>query len=219
MEIGTKIRHARNEAKLTQEQAAEALGVSRQTVSNWENEKSYPDIISVIKMSDLYSVSLDHLLKEESAVKQTYMEYLEESVDAVKSKNKLSKIILIATYLVIWAAAEIVFWFFTSGSDAMGYSIMFLWILLPVMTFIISLLIGKNNEWGKAKWLFAIFFGIMFMLVPYSTFSAKNMAAFYTFRWPNFWVLPVGSAISLVGLGIGTFLRHIQKKRETLKNS
>ena len=37
MEIGTKIKRARNEAKLTQEQAAEALGVSRQTVSNWEN--------------------------------------------------------------------------------------------------------------------------------------------------------------------------------------
>ena len=37
MEIGTIIRKARNEAKLSQEQAAEALGVSRQTISNWEN--------------------------------------------------------------------------------------------------------------------------------------------------------------------------------------
>lgn len=63
MEIGTIIRNARNEASLTQEQAAESLGVSRQTISNWENNKSYPDIISVIKMSDLYSVSLDCLLK------------------------------------------------------------------------------------------------------------------------------------------------------------
>lgn len=37
MEIGTIIRNARNEAELSQEQAAEALGVSRQTISNWEN--------------------------------------------------------------------------------------------------------------------------------------------------------------------------------------
>ena len=65
MEIGYKIKSARKEAGMTQEQAAEALGVSRQTVSNWENNRSYPDIISVIKMSDLYSVSLDHLLKEQ----------------------------------------------------------------------------------------------------------------------------------------------------------
>lgn len=212
MEIGTKIKRARNEAKLTQEQAAEALGVSRQTVSNWENGKSYPDIISVIKMSDLYSVSLDRLLKEESAVKQTYIEYLEESTNTVKSKNRLSKIVLLSAYLIIWAAAEIVFWFFASGSDAMGYSIMFLWVLLPATTFIVSLFIGKNNYWGKAKWALALFFGIMFMLVPYSTFSAANMAAFNKFLWPNFAVLPMGAAISLAGLGAGTLIRNIPRK-------
>lgn len=44
MEIGSKIKKSRIDAKLTQEQAAEALGISRQTISNWENEKSYPDI-------------------------------------------------------------------------------------------------------------------------------------------------------------------------------
>ena len=61
MDIGTKIKEARLSAQLTQEQAAEQLGVSRQTISNWENNKTYPDIISVIKMSDLYEVSLDRL--------------------------------------------------------------------------------------------------------------------------------------------------------------
>ena len=64
MDIGKRIQEARLNAKLTQENAAEALGVSRQTISNWENEKTYPDIVSVVKMSDLYSVSLDRLLKE-----------------------------------------------------------------------------------------------------------------------------------------------------------
>ena len=61
MDIGIKIKNARIKANLTQEQVAEALSVSRQTISNWENEKTYPDIISVIKMSDLYDISLDHL--------------------------------------------------------------------------------------------------------------------------------------------------------------
>ena len=42
-DIGSKIKAARIEKKLTQEQVAELLGVSRQTISNWENEKSYPD--------------------------------------------------------------------------------------------------------------------------------------------------------------------------------
>ena len=59
-DIGCKIKAARIEKKLTQEQVAELLGVSRQTISNWENEKSYPDIISVIKMSDCYEHFLMH---------------------------------------------------------------------------------------------------------------------------------------------------------------
>ena len=65
-DIGSKIKAARSAKKLTQEQVAELLGVSRQTISNWENEKSYPDIISVIKMSECYDVSLDYLSKKQA---------------------------------------------------------------------------------------------------------------------------------------------------------
>ncbi|MCH5206164.1 MAG: helix-turn-helix transcriptional regulator, partial [Oscillospiraceae bacterium] len=65
MEIGNRLKNARVEIGLTQEKVAEEIGVSRQTVSNWENGKFYPDIVSVIKLSDLYSVSLDELLKED----------------------------------------------------------------------------------------------------------------------------------------------------------
>ena len=70
-DIGSKIKNARLEKKLTQEQVAELLGVSRQTISNWENAKSYPDIISVIKMSECYDVSLDYLLKGEQKMDKT----------------------------------------------------------------------------------------------------------------------------------------------------
>lgn len=61
MNIGTKIKEARQSLGITQEQAAEQLLVSRQTVSSWENGKSLPDIVSVIKMSELYHLSLDEL--------------------------------------------------------------------------------------------------------------------------------------------------------------
>lgn len=111
VEIGSKIKKSRIDAKLTQEQAAEALGISRQTISNWENEKSYPDIVSVLKMSDLYGVSLDYLLKGDSPMKN-YLDYIEESTNVVKSKVKLSKLILILSYLVIWAFNIMVSWFF-----------------------------------------------------------------------------------------------------------
>ena len=97
MEIGKKLKNARIEAGLTQEKAAEKIDVSRQTISNWENEKSYPDTISVIALSDLYSVSLDELLKGD----QKMAEHLEESTNVVKSNKKLTGAILLNIILMI----------------------------------------------------------------------------------------------------------------------
>ena len=97
MEIGKKLKNARIEAGLTQEKAAEKIDVSRQTISNWENEKSYPDIISVIALSDLYSVSLDELLKGDKKM----AEHLEESTNVVKSNKKLTGAILLNIILMI----------------------------------------------------------------------------------------------------------------------
>lgn len=96
MEIGKKLKDARLHSGLTQEKAAEELNVSRQTISNWENEKSYPDIISVIELSNLYSISLDDLLKGDEKM----MKHLEESTNVVKSNQKLIGAILINIVLV-----------------------------------------------------------------------------------------------------------------------
>lgn len=214
MEIGTKLKNARKEANLSQEQVAETIGVSRQTISNWENEKTFPDIISVIKMSDLYSISLDNLLKEKNQMKQTYTEYLEESTNVVKSKNKLAKLILILSYLTIWAIAIIVFWFFTSGSDALGYGFLFLWVLLPVITFVLSVLIGVNNYWGNLKWLAPIPFGAMYMLAEYATFHAAHMASSGTISFPHFEMILSGGIISIIGIGLGFFFRYLNSKKK-----
>lgn len=85
MEIGNKLKKSRLESKLTQEKVAEEIQVSRQTISNWENEKSYPDIVNVIKLSDLYNISLDELLKGDSEM----LKHLEESTNIVSSNKKL----------------------------------------------------------------------------------------------------------------------------------
>lgn len=218
MDIGSKIKNARVNANLTQEQAAESLGVSRQTISNWENEKTYPDIISVVKMSDLYAVSLDHLLKGEKPTSK-YLNYLEESTNVVESKEKQTKLILIVVYLVIWAIALIVFWFFTSGSDAMAYSIMFLWGLLPIVTLVLSLLIGKNNYWGRYKWLSPVVFGIMYMLAYYATFSTANMVANGMVHAPDFMMIVYGVVFSLVGLAIGSAINFLQGGRKMWRHT
>ena len=209
MDIGSKIKKARTDAGLTQEQAAEALGTSRQTISNWENEKSYPDIISVLKMSDLYNISLDYLLKGEQTM--SYVDYLSESTNVVKSKTKLSKLVLILSYLIIWTFAIISFWFFNADEDAMSYSLMFLWVILPVTTIVLSLLIGKNDYWGKYKWFGSIAFGIMYMLAEYATFSMANNVTFNKVNAPEFGMIITGTILSLIGMAIGYGIHSIKK--------
>lgn len=63
MEISAQIKKYRNTMGLSQEDLAERIYVTRQTISNWENEKSYPDIHSLLLLSSLFNVSLDQLIK------------------------------------------------------------------------------------------------------------------------------------------------------------
>lgn len=63
MELGKQIKKYRNELNMSQEELAEKIFVSRQTVSNWENDKNYPDIKSLLLLSEVFDVSLDNLVK------------------------------------------------------------------------------------------------------------------------------------------------------------
>ncbi len=63
MEIGNQIKKYRNELHLSQEELADKIFVTRQTISNWENEKNYPDIKSLVMLSSLFGISLDSLVK------------------------------------------------------------------------------------------------------------------------------------------------------------
>ena len=101
MEIGKKLKEARINSGLTQEQVAEDIKVTRQTISNWENERSYPDIMNVIDLSNLYSLSLDDLLKGDDKM----IEHLEENTNIVKSNRKLIAAIMINVLLVILLVA------------------------------------------------------------------------------------------------------------------
>lgn len=200
---------------MTQEQVAGLLEVSRQTISNWENAKSYPDIVSVIKMSECYDVSLDYLLKGEQKM-NTYYNYLEESTNVVKSNTKRNKTVTILSYLMIWTVSMLVFWVFKGGIDAMGYSLMFLWIIIPVTTFTVSVIIGKNNFWGIKKWAFTFPFGVMYMLAEYGTFSMANNIAFNKINELEWDLAVAGAIISAIGMLIGLLINRICRNRNKI---
>lgn len=220
MEIGSKLKEARMRTEFTQEQVADAIGVSRQTVSNWENEKSYPDIVSVIKMSDLYDVSLDYLLKgKETKPMLSYIDYLEESTNTVKSKQKLTKMMQVGIYVILWAACLVWFWL-GLGSEAgfaMAYSLVTFYCILPVSTFVLSLQIGKDASWGMWKWMMPIFFGAMYALENFGTFLMANNIAFDKQNMPRVEDAVPGVVISFVGLLIGMLVRLYKFKLKGMK--
>lgn len=88
MALGNKIQEIRKNNNLTQEQFAQKFHITRQTVSNWENDRNYPDMSSLKMISDEYSVSFDELLKEDE-------KYI-EAVDNTKKKMSTIRKVVIA---------------------------------------------------------------------------------------------------------------------------
>ena len=84
MELGKQIKKYRNELALSQEALAEKIYVSRQTISNWENDKNYPDINSLVLLSEVFNTSIDNLIKGD-------VENMREQVNA-EDKRKFEKL-------------------------------------------------------------------------------------------------------------------------------
>ena len=81
MNLNEKIINLRKEKGLSQEALAEALDVSRQSVSKWESGASLPDTDKIIAMSELFGVTTDYLLKEDPPMEFEDVESAEESVE------------------------------------------------------------------------------------------------------------------------------------------
>lgn len=100
MELGKQIQLIRKENKLSQEQFGLKFHVTRQTVSNWENEKSYPDLQTLIEISDSYNISLDKLLKETPKMVEDYDSAI---ADAKRARKTLVILIVIICLIpIIW---------------------------------------------------------------------------------------------------------------------
>ena len=97
MEVGNQIKKYRQSIKLTQEELAEKIYVTRQTVSNWENGKNYPDLNSLIMLCDLFNISLDILVKGD--VIEMKKQVVQDDVRKFKRDTVIFTVLLIVTLL------------------------------------------------------------------------------------------------------------------------
>ena len=95
MELNEQIKKYRTEMNLSQEELAEKIYVTRQSVSNWENGKTYPDIHSLLLLSSLFSISLDQLVKGDIEIMKE--EIKKEEIAKMNRYGRIYAIMLVAT--------------------------------------------------------------------------------------------------------------------------
>lgn len=106
MIIGERLKQCRQRQNLSQEMVAEKLAVSRQTISNWENSRSYPDIERSIHLAELYELSLDELLKGD----QKMVKNLIRSTNLVKIGRLIALSIFLNLILVVGLVFIVQYW-------------------------------------------------------------------------------------------------------------
>lgn len=119
MEIGKQIRKYRTDLKLSQDDLADKVYVTRQTISNWENDRNYPDVRSLVLLSNVFGISLDILIKGD--LEQMKEQINEEDIRKFKREIRVYAVMLVGMivlpmplvrYLKVWG---IVIWLVWAG--------------------------------------------------------------------------------------------------------
>lgn len=185
MEIGERLKNARTEHGLTQEQVAEELGVSRQSISNWENNRAYPDIVSVIKLSDLYSVSLDELLKEDKKM----IRHLAETTNMAANNERLLKRLAIAAYWVCWGLVFLIYGLIAiipESTPLINFNGLLCYVPVTVAFAFVTVTIGLTGD-VKSKWLYIPITGAIFVLYAFIIWYVCTEMS-YCAHWNAGWI-------------------------------
>ena len=133
MEIGKQIRKYRMEAKLSQDELADKVYVTRQTISNWENDRNYPDIRSLVLLSSVFGISLDILVKGD-------VQTMKEQIDAEDIRNfkRDQRVYLIMLAGMVVLPMPLVRYFKVWG--------IFLWLVWAAISIWLSLRVEKRKK-------------------------------------------------------------------------
>ena len=133
MEVGEQIKKYRGELKLSQEAFAEKVYVSRQTISNWETGKNYPDINSLLRMSEIFGVSVDVLLKGD--VEEMKKIINEADIDDFQKWSRIFTVLFFMTLITPVPLARFLKW------AGLG-----IWAILAAVTMGVALTVEKKKS-------------------------------------------------------------------------
>lgn len=136
MNVGARIKKYREKQNISQDELALKVFVSRQTISNWETNKSYPDIKSLTLLSHIFHVTLDDFIKGDIEEMKKIV-----SKEKIKKFNFMSYVFLIEMLIVMLSAYPL---FCIEGY--LGVVIWFFFLMITLVTAIIIEKFKKNND-------------------------------------------------------------------------
>lgn len=220
MTLGERIKACRQSAKLSQEQVAELVGVSRQAVTKWEAEQSAPSTEKLFKLAEIFGTTVDMLLKSDeettqSIAEQIYVFYQTEQEKktlerrAKVRKNILTALIVAASYLIIYligrfiwcrhSASSLIGWlFFTRPSGESSY--LYGWLLSSNLFWFATAISTIPAFFGKYKFSFTtlaafligLLLGILFGPYPTGAAYGHNHYGWAIWLWIYFASIVVG---------------------------
>ena len=133
MELGKQIKKYRRNFSLSQEDLAEKVYVSRQSISNWENDKSYPDVNSLVLLSEVFNTSIDNLIKGD-------VEIMKEQIreEDKRKFEKLSQVYGILFFAMIVTLIPL--------AKFLGYVGMIIWGVLMLITLYVAFKVEKKKK-------------------------------------------------------------------------
>lgn len=224
MIIANKILYLRKKHGLTQEDLADKLNVSRQSISKWESASSIPDIEKIMALSDLFSVSTDYLLKdtieypENEHVLKTTNENLisiEEANNFLSATKTHAKKIALGVFLCILSPITLIFLSFESEnksklvnisyeiSTIIGLIVLFIFVISAVSIFILSNAQMKTYAFFK-EGKFNLSFDV-------SNIIKEKQNAFIPIRTKNLIISIILFILGILPLAISTLLNSNDK--------
>ena len=200
MNLGETIYSLRTEKNLSQGDLAEILEVSRQSVSKWENNSAVPDLDKIIKLSEIFGVSLDELVKGEKTIKETAPEVKTEVVYVKQEGFPLRKI---AGIILLCMAFLVTVLLLVAGGGLAG--------LIFASPFLVCGIICFTVQKNVGLWCFWTVYVLFDIYMSYATGISRS-SVLHTLQWSyemNYarlafaWIM----VISLVIIMVFTILR------------
>ncbi len=220
MDIGIQMKVARMNAGLTQSEAARLIGVSRQTLSNWENERTYPDVTQLPVMSRVYGVGVDELLKGDTSVQPI-------SKNETHSIPRRMQIVLKWIPPILYGITVLLLCFLTWYTEIAPFqdkyipgpsTVLWIYTILPIASIFATIWICASEWWKGGRWI----------VVAVIQLVQAGIHYFWLYKASLFHVVQTGRAVDhvgmiaqtisfvviavLLGIGIGTLIRYLKPR-------